>query len=162
MLFTTIWERRRPRLSSCWRISHLPLYARCSTMRIPFADPKRRHGRAMPRLSFILVNWNTKGHILEALRSIEDTAYDYRHEIFVVDNGSTDGSPAAIREAFPRVRLIRNEGNTGFARAVNQALAEAKGSYCVLLNSDARLMEGAIKIMAVFMEENPDVGIAGG
>jgi len=133
-------------------------------MRIPFADPEQRQRRIKLRLSFILVNWNTKGYILEALRSIEDTVGDYRHEIFVVDNGSTDGSPEAIRKAFPRVRLISNERNLGFARAVNQALAQAqaKGGYCVLLNSDARLMEGAIKALVAFMEENPDVGIAGG
>ncbi len=131
-------------------------------MRIPFADPKHRHRRTKARLSFILVNWNTKGHILEALRSIVDTVHDYRHEIFVVDNGSTDGSPEAIRKTFPRARLIRNEENLGFARAVNQALTQARGSYCMLVNSDARLTEGAIKTLATFMEENPDVGIAGG
>jgi GT2 family glycosyltransferase len=131
-------------------------------MRIPFADPEQRRRRTKVGLSFILVNWNTKGHILEALRSIVDTVGGYRHKIFVVDNGSTDGSPEAIRKAFPRARLIRNEDNLGFARAVNQALAQATGNYCVLLNSDARLMEGAIKTLATFMEENPDVGIAGG
>jgi GT2 family glycosyltransferase len=131
-------------------------------MRIPFADPKHRHRRTKARLSFILVNWNTKGHILEALRSIVDTVHDYRHEIFVVDNGSTDGSPEAIRKTFPRARLIRNEENLGFARAVNQALTQARGSYCMLVNSDARLTEGAIKTLTTFMEENPDVGIAGG
>src|SRR4030042_5799692 len=131
-------------------------------MRIPFADPKHRHRQAKARLSFILVNWNTKGHILEALRSIEDTVHEYQHEVFVVDNGSVDGSPEAIQGAFPGVRLIRNERNLGFARAVNQALDPAAGSYCVLLNSDARLMKGSIKTLAAFMEENLDVGIAGG
>lgn len=131
-------------------------------MRIPCADPKRRHRKTKAGLSFILVNWNTKGHILEALRSIEDTVHEYQHEVFVVDNGSVDGSPEAIQGAFPGVRLIRNERNLGFARAVNQALDPAAGSYCVLLNSDARLMKGAIKILAAFMEENLDVGIAGG
>jgi hypothetical protein len=129
-------------------------------MRTPCADAEHRQPKAL--LSFILVNWNTKGDIVAALRSIEGTVRDYRHEIIVVDNGSADGSPDAIREAFPRVYLIRNERNLGFARAVNQALAQAAGRYCVLLNSDARLMEGAIKTLAAFMEENPDVGIAGG
>jgi GT2 family glycosyltransferase len=131
-------------------------------MRIPCAGPEQRRRRTKVRLTFILVNWNTKGHILEALRSIVDTVGDYRHEIFVVDNGSTDGSPEAIRKVFPRACLIRNEENLGFARAVNQALAQAGGGYCMLVNSDARLMQGAIKTLATFMEENPDVGIAGG
>jgi GT2 family glycosyltransferase len=113
-------------------------------------------------LSFILVNWNTKGLILEALRSIIDTDHGYAYEIFVVDNGSADGSPEAIREAFPQIHLIRNDTNQGFARAVNQALNRAGGRYIVLLNSDARLQEGTIQALMVFMEDNPDVGIAGG
>jgi GT2 family glycosyltransferase len=131
-------------------------------MRIPFSDAKQRLRRTRTRLSFILVNWNTKGHILDALRSIADTVHGYRYEIFVVDNGSRDGSAEAIRKAFPRVRLILSERNLGFALAVNQALDQAAGGYCVLLNSDARLMPGAIKTLAAYMEENQDVGIAGG
>jgi GT2 family glycosyltransferase len=113
-------------------------------------------------LSFILVNWNTKGLILEALRSIIDTDHGYAYEIFVVDNGSADGSPEAIGKAFPQIHLIRNDTNQGFARAVNQALNRTGGRYIVLLNSDARLQEGTVQALMVFMEDNPDVGIAGG
>lgn len=113
-------------------------------------------------LSFIVVNWNTRGFILGALRSIVDTVHGYAYEIFVVDNGSMDGSPEAVAEAFPQVRLIRNDTNQGFARAVNQALAQARGRYVVLLNSDARFLEGAAQTLVAFMEENLDVGIAGG
>jgi len=113
-------------------------------------------------LSFILVNWNTKGLILEALRSIVDTVPGYGYEIFVVDNGSVDGSPEAITGAYPRVHLIRNATNLGFARAVNQALAQTAGRFICLLNSDARFLEGAVQTLVAFMEDNPDVGIAGG
>jgi GT2 family glycosyltransferase len=113
-------------------------------------------------LSFVLVNWNTKELTLEALRSIVDTVHGYEYEVFVVDNDSVDGSPEAIREKFPRIHLIRNDRNRGFAHAVNQALARAAGRYIVLLNSDARLMKGSIQILVAFMEEEPDVGIAGG
>jgi len=113
-------------------------------------------------LSCILVNWNTKDLILGALRSVVETVHGFVYEIIVVDNGSRDGSPAAVAEAFPQVRLIRNDTNHGFARAVNQALAQARGRYIMLLNSDARLMEGAVQALMAFMEENPDVGIAGG
>jgi GT2 family glycosyltransferase len=113
-------------------------------------------------LSFVLVNWNTKDLILGALRSIVDTVHGYTYEIFVVDNGSRDGSPEAIAEAFPQVRLMCNDTNHGFARAVNQALAQAMGGYIMLLNSDARLLEGAVQALVAFMEETSDVGIAGG
>jgi len=113
-------------------------------------------------LSCILVNWNTKDLILGALRSVVETVHGFVYEIIVVDNGSRDGSPAAVAEAFPQVRLIRNDTNHGFARAVNQALAQARGRYIMLLNSDARLMEGVVQALMAFMEKNPDVGIAGG
>jgi GT2 family glycosyltransferase len=113
-------------------------------------------------LSFILVNWNTKDLILGALRSIVDTVHGYTYEIFVVDNGSRDGSLEAIAAAFPQVHLIQNEKNLGFARAVNQALVKARGDYIMLVNSDARLMDKAGKFLMTFLEENPDVGIAGG
>jgi GT2 family glycosyltransferase len=146
-------------------VKGIPLYPELSR------KVRRQEGRSRSRgvvgltgadLSFILVSWNTKGLILEALRSIVETVHGYAYEIIVVDNGSIDGSPGAIRGAFPQVRLILNERNHGFAQAVNQALAQATGSYCVLLNSDARLMEGAIQALITFMHENPDVGIAGG
>jgi len=113
-------------------------------------------------ITFILVNWNTKDLVLGALRSIAETAHGFAYEIFVVDNGSQDGSPEAVAQVFPQVRLIRNDTNQGFARAVNQALAQGHGDYIMLVNSDARLLEGAAQALVAFMEENPDVGIAGG
>jgi GT2 family glycosyltransferase len=113
-------------------------------------------------LSFVLVNWNTKELIVEALRSIVDTVHGYAYEIFVVDNGSEDESPTAVQETFPQVKLIINNTNQGFSRAVNQALNRIGGRYIVLLNSDARLQEGTMHALMAFMEDNPDAGIAGG
>ncbi len=113
-------------------------------------------------LSFIMVNWNTRELILEALGSIFHTVHDYEFEVVVVDNGSEDGSPEAIREVFPQAHSIFNEENLGFARATNQALAQAAGRYIFLLNSDAKLKEGAVQALVTFMDDNPDVGIAGG
>ncbi len=140
----------------------MPLSVRYWDMRIPLMEPKYRHRENKADLSFIMVNWNTKGLILEALRSIVNTVHGYEYEIFVVDNGSEDGSAEAIRKSFPQVHLILNDRNLGFARAVNQALVQAAGSYIVLLNSDARLMERAVQILVAFMEKDTDVGIAGG
>ena len=113
-------------------------------------------------LTFILVNWNTKDLILEALRSIFHTVHGYEFEVVVVDNGSGDGSPEVIRETFPQTHLILNERNLGFARAANQALAKTTGGYVFLVNSDARVKEGTVHALVTFMEDNPDVGIAGG
>jgi GT2 family glycosyltransferase len=113
-------------------------------------------------LSFILVNWNTKALILEALCSIFDTVYDYAFEINVVDNGSEDGSPETIRDVFPTVHLILNKENLGFARATNQALVQSGGRYVFLMNSDVRLKERAVQVLVRYMDDNPNVGIAAG
>jgi N-acetylglucosaminyl-diphospho-decaprenol L-rhamnosyltransferase len=60
-------------------------------------------------------------------------------EVLVIDNASTDGSAAMVRERFPGVRLIENAGNAGFARANNQGLALATGRYVLLLNPHGSL-----------------------
>jgi GT2 family glycosyltransferase len=115
-----------------------------------------------PSLAFIIVNWNTKELIPDAVRSIIDTISTYDHKIIIVENGSHDGSAEMMKKFFPTIRLICNKINIGFARAVNQGLNLTKARYIFLLNSDARLQRGAIKNLVEFMEKNSKVGIAGG
>jgi len=59
-------------------------------------------------ISIIVVNWNTRELLRKCLDSVETTVRSLSHEIIVVDNASTDGSAAMLRERFPRVRLIEN------------------------------------------------------
>ncbi len=82
-------------------------------------------------------------------------------EVFVVDNGSSDDSVEAIRAAFPRVILVENKKNLGFARANNEALRRGGGNYFLLLNTDVSLHEDAISRLVDFMEKTPHAGIAG-
>ncbi len=98
---------------------------------------------------------------MDCLDSIYKTVKDIDWEIYVVDNSSTDGSQAAVKQRFPDVKLIENETNTGFAHANNQALSIMHGKFAVLLNSDAVLKENAIKKLLAFMTGNPRAGIAG-
>lgn len=92
---------------------------------------------------------------------------DFRHDpdidvdVVVVDNSSTDGSVSMVDEKFPGVRIIRNEENVGFARANNQALAEARGDLVVLLNSDTEVRKGALATLAGFMADRPQAGAVG-
>ena len=72
---------------------------------------------AVVDLSIIIVNWNTRDLLLQCLQSIYDTVHDLELEVIVVDNGSTDGSAQAVRRDFPRVQVIANARNEGFARA---------------------------------------------
>lgn len=116
----------------------------------------------MADISFIIVNWNTRDLLLQCLASIEETMKDIAFDIWVVDNGSSDKSVEAAMEAFPGIYLIANDTNLGFAAAVNLALVRMQGSYALLLNTDATLTEGAVKVLYDHLEANPRVGMACG
>ena len=76
----------------------------------------------MLRLSIVIINWNTAELLAQCLDSIYQNITDFSFEIIVVDNNSTDGSPAMLLERFPEVRLLENRENVGFARANNQGM----------------------------------------
>lgn len=78
-----------------------------------------------PKLSIIIVNWNTKECLKDCLKSIYEKVRDISFEIIVVDNASTDGSQDMVDREFPMVRLIVNKENTGFGRACNQGFIDS-------------------------------------
>ena len=122
-------------------------------------------------LSIIIVNWNTRELLAGCLQAIEDSRLKIQdsqssicnlQSVFtVVDNASTDGSAAMVRERFPWVRLIENDKNVGFARANNQGISEATGRYVLLLNSDTEVRPGALDALIAFMDIHPRAGACG-
>ena len=113
-----------------------------------------------PDLSVIVVNWNTRELLRECLRSLAACGAP-AFETFVVDNGSTDGSVAALEREHDGMRWIPNRENVGFARANNQALTLATGRYVLLLNSDTRVAPGALAALVAFMDAHPGAGACG-
>ena len=112
-------------------------------------------------LSVIIVNWNTKDLLYQCLCSFYTRVRKIEMEVFVVDNGSSDGSGGAIREKFPEVILIENKMNLGFAKANNQVLSLSKGRYLLLLNPDTQVKEGSIERLFSFMDNHLEAGIVG-
>ncbi|MBZ0299055.1 MAG: glycosyltransferase family 2 protein [Anaerolineae bacterium] len=112
-------------------------------------------------LSIIIVNWNTHQLLSDCLGSIQATAEDIQVEVIVIDNGSTDGSQAVIREHYPAIRLIENTDNPGFAGANNQGMAQAQGRYFLLLNSDTLVKPGTLQQALQFMDHTPEAGMCG-
>ncbi len=112
-------------------------------------------------LSVIIVNWNTKDLLCQCIDSLAHTVKKIDTEIFVVDNGSTDGSIGAVREKFPGVKMIENPVNLGFAKANNQALSISKGRYLLLLNPDTHVKDEAIPQMLSFMNAHAEAGVVG-
>jgi GT2 family glycosyltransferase len=112
-------------------------------------------------LSVLIINWNTRDYLVNCLRSLMQTEGS-PWEIIVVDNGSPDGSGVEVKRLFPAVRLIENDSNLGFAKAVNQGLRVFSGRYALLLNPDTQVKEGSVEKLLSFMEAHPKAGAAGG
>jgi GT2 family glycosyltransferase len=98
---------------------------------------------------------------LECLGTLYASLRGVDAEIFVVDNGSQDGSAAAIRDAFPAVNVIANVENRGFAAANNQAIRVSRGEYVLLLNSDAFPKSDAVQRLVAYLDANPGVAVVG-
>ena len=112
-------------------------------------------------LSVILLTRDTCQQTREAIESVFSSSHNLAKEIFVVDNGSSDETPALLPVAFPQIRYLRQEHNLGFARGVNLAAREAKGDFLLLLNSDARIAPDALALAVNWMRADPRCAVAG-
>jgi len=112
-------------------------------------------------VSIIIVNWNTKDILKDCLQSVYEQAGDVKFEVILIDNASTDGSVEMIRDEFPKVVVIQNSENRGFAAANNQAIAIARGRYALLLNSDTVVLNGAVAKTAAFSDAHPEAAVVG-
>ncbi len=113
------------------------------------------------RLSIIIVNYNTRNFLQGCLSSIYAQNKQSPPEVVVVDNASSDGSVEMIREQFPRVVLIANDTNRGFAAANNQGIKYSTGSLVLLLNPDTVVCDGTLEAMAAALESDPKIGAVG-
>ena len=113
------------------------------------------------KLSIITVSFNTKDLLEQCLSSVRQFPPQFAFEMFVVDNGSMDGSPEMVMKRFPDAQLIRNVENRGFAAANNQALQVAKGENILFLNSDTELVKQSLDPLIKHLDGHPEVGIVG-
>jgi len=112
-------------------------------------------------LSIIIVNWNTVDLLKDCLESIFSKKYKFSYEVIVSDNGSADDSVKMVETSFPRVRILKNNVNLGFAKGNNVAMSEAKGKYFLLLNSDTIVLDKAFDIMVDYLNKNSQVMMVG-
>lgn len=110
-------------------------------------------------LSICIPTLEAKTLLGNCLRSIYENTHDCAFEIIAVDNNSQDGTVEMLQTEFPKVRLIRNDHNAGFARPTNQALRVSGGKYALLLNNDTVILPNALDQLVAFMDAHPDVGI---
>ena len=115
----------------------------------------------MRDVTIIIVSFNTRVELEACLASIAAAPPAMAHRITVVDNASSDGTPAAVRQHWPAVRLIASERNLGFAAANNLAIREADTEFVLLLNSDTLVPAGAIDTLVRALDADAGAVAAG-
>ena len=123
------------------------------------SDAAGRVGGSAP-VAVVIASWNSAAWIAGCLDSLGGLARP-PEEIVVVDNGSTDGTAAIVRDRFPGAALIENGANLGFCRANNLGIARTQSRFVLVLNPDTRLAPRFLEeLLPAF--EDPAVGIAAG
>jgi GT2 family glycosyltransferase len=116
-----------------------------------------------PRIFIVILNWNGRKDTLECLRSVEKINY-FSFQTIVVDNGSTDGSADAIRAQFPKIALLEEKENLGFAGGNNVGIRhalQAGAEAVLLLNNDTCVDPHLLTHFAEQLKSHPQAGILG-
>lgn len=108
-------------------------------------------------VSIIIINYRTTELIINCLKSIYTHTVNIDFEVIILDNDAENGGGAHIRAAYPQVRYIDMEYNSGFGRANNRGMQEAKGRYFLLLNADTLIIDPIIETCVKRMDAQADV-----
>lgn len=113
-----------------------------------------------PMVSALVVSHNVKELLLQCLRAFYATS-DVPVEVVVVDNGSTDGSAAAVTAEFPKATVLLEQKNLGYGRAANIGLERCQGRFVLLLNPDVTVDPQAVGRLCDFLMTRPEAGAVG-
>jgi GT2 family glycosyltransferase len=113
-------------------------------------------------LSYCVVNTNGRDLLLRCLEAIRSThPASVEHEVLVLDNASDDGSVEAVESRFREARVIARERRAGLAENNTLLLREAKGRFCLLLNEDSEVLDGAAEALLDALRDDPRAAAAG-
>lgn len=115
----------------------------------------------MPTVDAALANWNGAAYLPRCLEALAAQSHPLGR-IVVVDNGSTDGSLAWLRERGRRVELLCNERNEGYCAGYNRAIAATSAPYVLALNTDVTLDPGFVQAALAVLEAHPEAGAVTG
>lgn len=110
-----------------------------------------------PKLSVIILNYNTKELLSDCLKSVKAHMDEVAMEVIVSDNSSTDGSPEMIKKNFPWVKYIEGP-NSGFSKGNNRAKGLVNGEMVLFLNPDTVVHKNVFAWTVRYLEEHPDCG----
>lgn len=111
-------------------------------------------------LSVIIVSFNTKGLLDACLQSV-CASHGVSFEVIVVDNASADESAALVAHKYPKIHLVENKSNVGFAKANNQGMKAARGEYFLLLNSDTTVFPETFEKLVAYARSRNGESVIG-
>jgi GT2 family glycosyltransferase len=119
-----------------------------------------------PSVSIIIPCYNGIAYTRACLQSLAETLpTDFRGEVIVVDDASTDGTSEELKKTTllnGRLRVVRNARNLGFVASSNRGAAAAKGDVLLFLNNDMLLLDGWLPPLLRTLRDSPDAGAVGG
>lgn len=133
---------------------------RLAEMKTAVAAPVRA-GRPASVCSIIIPVWNKADLTRQCLEALAATTHGIEYEVIIVDNGSTDETPALLAGLGGDVQVIRNQENLGFAKACNQGAKAARGRYLVFLNNGTIPQPGWLDALVREVEDHADVAVVG-
>src|SRR5690625_224040 len=114
------------------------------------------------KLSIIIINYKTPDLTSRCIDSIYKSDISFPFEIIVVDNNSQDNSKNIVITMFPDIKWIQNSYNSGFGRANNLGVKQAKGEFILLLNSDMLLLpDQNLNVLLNRIKDNSKIGVIG-
>lgn len=116
---------------------------------------------AAPRLTAVVLNLDGRELLERMLPTL--VSQDPGARLIVLDDGSSDGSPEWVQQAYPQVEVVRNAHNLGVARSFNRAVELAAGSeYLALLNNDLELEPGYLTTLVAVLDAHPEAASVAG
>ena len=110
-----------------------------------------------PRASVIIPSWNGLALLRGCLEALRWQTYP-NYEVIVADNGSTDGSVAALRHEYPEVRVLALPTNGGYSGGCNAGIKAARGELLVMLNNDTEADPRWLEALVEAMDRHPEAG----
>ncbi|MEO6582990.1 MAG: glycosyltransferase family 2 protein [Ferruginibacter sp.] len=114
-------------------------------------------------ISVVIPNYNGRYLLDEIIPSLMTALQNcgLPHEIFIVDDFSTDDSVQHIKNQYPFIKLLQNENNRGFSPTINKGIFAAQYDYILLLNSDVKLSQEYFKTLLPYFERADTFGVMG-
>ena len=111
------------------------------------------------KVSFVIISLNGGNIVVKTVESIKSLKTKYKFDIFLVDNGSTDGSPEKVKKKFKDAKVIKLKKNVGTA-AYDRAIKQSKAEYIFFTGGDVELKKDMLDKLVDFLDTNPEVAQA--